>query len=81
MKTIQRLAAAAVLGLASLAHAAFPDKPIKILIGFPAGGPLDAHARLLAKCLATPPITLPASRASPSMAAPRFSTCQPFFQR
>ena len=27
---------------------AFPNKPIKIMIGFPAGGPLDAHARLLA---------------------------------
>jgi tripartite-type tricarboxylate transporter receptor subunit TctC len=26
---------------------AFPDKPIKIIIGFPAGGPLDAHIRLL----------------------------------
>lgn len=30
------------------AHAAFPDKPIKVIIGFPAGGPLDQHARLLA---------------------------------
>jgi tripartite-type tricarboxylate transporter receptor subunit TctC len=29
------------------ALAAFPDKPIKIIIGFPAGGPLDAHIRLL----------------------------------
>ena len=28
-------------------HAAFPDKPIKLIIGFPAGGPLDQHARLL----------------------------------
>jgi len=27
---------------------AFPSKPVKILIGFPAGGPLDSHARLLA---------------------------------
>lgn len=27
--------------------AAFPDKPINIVIGFPAGGPLDQHARLL----------------------------------
>jgi tripartite-type tricarboxylate transporter receptor subunit TctC len=25
----------------------FPSKPIKIVIGFPAGGPLDQHARLL----------------------------------
>jgi tripartite-type tricarboxylate transporter receptor subunit TctC len=28
-------------------HAAYPEKPIKIIIGFPAGGPLDAHIRLL----------------------------------
>ena len=32
---------------APFAHAAFPDKPIKLMIGFPAGGPLDTHARLL----------------------------------
>ena len=25
----------------------FPSKPVKIIIGFPAGGPLDAHARLM----------------------------------
>lgn len=29
------------------AQAAYPDKPVKIIIGFPAGGPLDAHIRLL----------------------------------
>ncbi len=29
------------------ALAAFPDKPIRVVIGFPAGGPLDQHARLL----------------------------------
>jgi len=48
MKRIKTLAAAALLGLATLAQAAFPDKPVKILIGLPPGGPLDAHARLLA---------------------------------
>jgi len=48
MNRIKTLAAAALLGLATLAQAAFPDKPVKILIGFPPGGPLDAHARLLA---------------------------------
>lgn len=31
----------------ALAWGIYPDKPIKIIIGFPAGGPLDAHIRLL----------------------------------
>jgi tripartite-type tricarboxylate transporter receptor subunit TctC len=30
------------------AHAAFPERPVKIIVGFPAGGPLDTHGRLLA---------------------------------
>lgn len=47
------LAMALALAPAALAQtggaaAAFPNKPVKIIIGFPAGGPLDAHARLLA---------------------------------
>ncbi len=51
-KMLQRLAALAALALAALgAQAAYPDKPVKIMIGFPAGGPLDAHARLLAERL------------------------------
>ena len=33
--------------------AAYPDKPIKVIIGFPAGGPLDAHIRLLIDKLQT----------------------------
>ena len=32
---------------------AYPEKPIKIVIGFPAGGPLDQHARLLVDKLQT----------------------------
>ena len=41
------LLALAALPLATLAQA-FPTKPVKLIIGFPAGGPLDAHARLWA---------------------------------
>ena len=39
----------ATLLIATSAHvaAAYPEKPIKIVMGFPAGGPLDQHARLL----------------------------------
>ncbi len=33
--------------LPQTAVAAFPEKPIKLIIGFPAGGPLDQHARLI----------------------------------
>jgi tripartite-type tricarboxylate transporter receptor subunit TctC len=38
-----------MLGLlaTTFAHAAFPDKPVKLIVGFPPGGPLDTHARLL----------------------------------
>ncbi len=39
--------AALLLSASTLASAAFPEKPIRIVIGFPAGGPLDQHARLL----------------------------------
>lgn len=35
-----------------LSQAAFPDKPVRIVIGFPAGGPLDQHIRLLSNRLA-----------------------------
>ena len=46
-------AVAASTLLATLAQAqTFPSRPVKILVGFPAGGPLDAHARLLADKLA-----------------------------
>lgn len=44
------LASGLCLSLASLAPAAaqgFPTKPVRVVIGFPAGGPLDQHARLL----------------------------------
>jgi tripartite-type tricarboxylate transporter receptor subunit TctC len=44
---LSTLLAAALLVSSTLVSAAFPDKPVKIIIGFPAGGPLDQHARLL----------------------------------
>ncbi len=47
----RRMSLLLVLGLASVggafAQGAFPAKPIRLVIGFPAGGPLDQHARLL----------------------------------
>nr|WP_309678629.1 tripartite tricarboxylate transporter substrate binding protein [Polaromonas sp.] len=51
------LLTAALLAASALASpsalAAFPDKPIRVVIGFPAGGPLDQHARLLTERLQT----------------------------
>jgi tripartite-type tricarboxylate transporter receptor subunit TctC len=47
-----KAAVAALLATGSLgAFAAFPEKPIRLVIGFPAGGPLDQHARLLSERL------------------------------
>ena len=48
---IRILLLSGMLALALNAQAAYPDKPIKIIIGFPAGGPLDAHLRLLVERL------------------------------
>jgi tripartite-type tricarboxylate transporter receptor subunit TctC len=48
----RHLAAACLLaGLTAAAQAAYPEKPIRLVIGFPAGGPLDQHARLLSERL------------------------------
>ncbi len=50
-RPVLRLVVAAAMAAAALpaaAQAPFPSKPVKLMIGFPAGGPLDAHARLLA---------------------------------
>ena len=44
---IRTLLLSIMLVLTFQVQAAYPDKPIKIIIGFPAGGPLDAHIRLL----------------------------------
>jgi tripartite-type tricarboxylate transporter receptor subunit TctC len=46
-RALAGLALAALSGSA-FAQASFPNRPVKVIVGFPAGGPLDAHARLLA---------------------------------
>jgi tripartite-type tricarboxylate transporter receptor subunit TctC len=45
------VAALVLATFAAGACAAYPDKPIRLVIGFPAGGPLDQHARLLSERL------------------------------
>ncbi|MBA3592203.1 MAG: tripartite tricarboxylate transporter substrate binding protein [Polaromonas sp.] len=47
----RHLLAALLVATSSAAMAAFPEKPIRLVIGFPAGGPLDQHARLLTERL------------------------------
>jgi tripartite-type tricarboxylate transporter receptor subunit TctC len=49
-KQLKRLMAAALLAssLTAFAQSNYPNKPIKLIIGFAAGGPLDQHARLWA---------------------------------
>jgi tripartite-type tricarboxylate transporter receptor subunit TctC len=54
MKTLKSLLLLSLLGLSLVQHthsqssaASFPGKAIRIVVGFPAGGPLDQHARLL----------------------------------
>jgi len=52
MKTLQRLLAA-ILGVTMMAaaHAAWPDKPVRMYVGFAPGGATDLLARLYAKKL------------------------------
>jgi len=47
MKLFRFATVVLLFGLTTVAQAAFPDKPIKIIVGFPPGGPLDTHAQLL----------------------------------
>ena len=48
MRLLKSVFALLLLAASANGLAAFPDKPIRLVIGFPAGGPLDQHARLLA---------------------------------
>lgn len=51
MRTFQAAVAALLAAASFSVAAAYPDKPIRLVIGFPAGGPLDQHARLLTERL------------------------------
>ena len=47
MLSRRALAAAALLPFAARAQPAWPDRPVRIIVGYPAGGPTDYPARLL----------------------------------
>jgi len=53
MKALQisRLLAALAFSASTLAHAAYPDRPINLVVPFPPGGGTDATARLIADAI------------------------------
>ena len=48
-RTLLAAAVASAFATAAWSQAAYPTKPIKLLIGFAAGGPLDTYTRVLAQ--------------------------------
>ncbi|HSV81441.1 MAG TPA: tripartite tricarboxylate transporter substrate binding protein [Ramlibacter sp.] len=51
-RTVARCFLAALLCASALiAHADFPDRPIRIVVPYAAGGPTDIHARIIARLL------------------------------
>jgi tripartite-type tricarboxylate transporter receptor subunit TctC len=53
MKFLRRAITLLACAAGFSAHAVFPDRPVRIVIGFPAGGPLDSHMRLMSDKLST----------------------------
>jgi len=51
LKPLVRVICAAVLVCAGLAQAAYPEKPLTLVVPFSAGGPADAMARTLARAM------------------------------
>lgn len=51
-RTAALVTAAGLLGLAGAAHAAYPEQPIKLVVGFPPGGGGDLYGRTIANALA-----------------------------
>jgi tripartite-type tricarboxylate transporter receptor subunit TctC len=41
----------ALVAIPALAESAWPTRPIRLMIGFPAGGPLDVVSRIIAQAL------------------------------
>ena len=51
-RAVRLCAAACLAGAAALAHAAYPEQPVKLVIGFPPGGGGDLYGRAIAQELA-----------------------------
>lgn len=60
-------------GVVASSGQSYPGKPVRVVVGFPAGGPTDAIARIVAQ---SSPITLASNSTSRTSAAPA-ATPQP----